>query len=375
MQDSCQIAYYFILPQAVTVLQEGLAGAFIWSVEMDDFRGHCGGPKYPLIRTVYEVFTQHPLSANTSPPSSAQLRVSNAAHGHGVGARASISSAAATQSHHAAQQTSAHHAGVHQGSIGHSSLTDSHHISSSGNSGGDHLYEHDPDADGHLSKPWQAMTDYDYEYYHWDDESSSQNQGTETHVSVNAAASSHSPERQSHASGPHHGSSSDHSSDSAAHKDHHYEHGPDADGHLSKPWQAMTDYDYEYYNWDDGSSGHSHDATPVHLPVSAAAAGHSHETPSHGAVGHASLADSHHVSKPSQHHDYIYEHNADADGHLSKPWQAKSDYDYEYYDWGGDHGHNERVSTAGGHHGHMPTTHSHGDYHDRHHHSDELSKL
>lgn len=36
-----------------------LAGAFIWSVEMDDFNGHCGGPKYPLLRSVYEVFTDN----------------------------------------------------------------------------------------------------------------------------------------------------------------------------------------------------------------------------------------------------------------------------------------------------------------------------
>lgn len=25
---------------------------------MDDFNGHCGGPKYPLLRTIYEAFTQ-----------------------------------------------------------------------------------------------------------------------------------------------------------------------------------------------------------------------------------------------------------------------------------------------------------------------------
>ncbi|CAG5132918.1 unnamed protein product, partial [Candidula unifasciata] len=44
--------------KAATIIREGLGGAFVWSVEMDDFNGHCGGPKYPLLRTIYEVFTQ-----------------------------------------------------------------------------------------------------------------------------------------------------------------------------------------------------------------------------------------------------------------------------------------------------------------------------
>ncbi|RUS69909.1 hypothetical protein EGW08_022331 [Elysia chlorotica] len=143
--------------KAVTVLQEGLAGAFIWSVEMDDFNGHCGGPKFPLIRTVYEVFTQHPLSSS-SPSTSAQLRVvSNTAQGQNT----PINSAAATHSNPGDQETSAR-----QGSITEDS--------SSSSQTADHQYEHEPDADGHLSKPWQALTDYDYEYYHWDDDSGSE---------------------------------------------------------------------------------------------------------------------------------------------------------------------------------------------------------
>ncbi|BFZ12035.1 hypothetical protein BsWGS_15074 [Bradybaena similaris] len=44
--------------KAAAIIKEGLGGAFVWSVEMDDFNGHCGGPKYPLLRTIYEAFTQ-----------------------------------------------------------------------------------------------------------------------------------------------------------------------------------------------------------------------------------------------------------------------------------------------------------------------------
>ncbi|CAG5127411.1 unnamed protein product [Candidula unifasciata] len=44
--------------KAAVIMKEDLGGAFVWSVEMDDFNGHCGGPKYPLLRTIYEVFTQ-----------------------------------------------------------------------------------------------------------------------------------------------------------------------------------------------------------------------------------------------------------------------------------------------------------------------------
>ncbi|XP_076442225.1 uncharacterized protein LOC143281124 [Babylonia areolata] len=48
------------------ILKMDLAGAFLWSLEMDDFRGHCGGPKFPILRTVYDLF-----SGATSPGVSA----------------------------------------------------------------------------------------------------------------------------------------------------------------------------------------------------------------------------------------------------------------------------------------------------------------
>ena len=309
-------------------MQEGLAGAFIWSVEMDDFNGHCGGPKFPLIRTVYEVFTQHPLSSSSSPSSSAQLRVvSNTPEGHsqdeGHEPHSHISSSAATHSHahHGGHGTPAHSASAHLGSISHSGSSETHHSSSESH--------HSP---------------------------------SETHHSL--AASHHSP------------STFQHSSDSTQHHDYHYEFDPDVDGHLSKPWQPMTEYDYEYYSWGDESDSH----TEEHSSPSAAAASHTHETASHDA---AHLV---HDISSDYHHDYTghYEHDEDADGHLSKPWQAKSDYDYEYYDWGDEHSHSESESVSSSAsitHEHGHTTHedqhsedhhNHGDYHDRHHHGDEL---
>ena len=32
--------------------QQGLAGVMTWSIDTDDFRGKCGGPPYPLLRTI-----------------------------------------------------------------------------------------------------------------------------------------------------------------------------------------------------------------------------------------------------------------------------------------------------------------------------------
>lgn len=306
--------------KAVTVLQEGLAGAFIWSVEMDDFKGHCGGPKYPLIRTVYEVFTQHPLSANTSPSHPAQLRLNNA---H------SPNSAAATHPRDREQVTSSRSSNIPSAISGTASSSlqrspVSHHTSDL-TQNDNFYYEHNPDADGHLSKPWQAMTDYNYEYYDWDSELNNHNQGTEAHHSPNTVASIHSHEIQTQGK-------LNLASHSPAQTDDNYEHDPDVDGHLSKPWQSETDYDYEYYHWDDGSN---HDTKGAHTAVGAPASSHSQNTPRDIAGSHLESTirgDSSHVVEPT-HQDYAYEHNPDADGHLSKPWQAETDYDYEYYHW------------------------------------------
>lgn len=92
-------------------MKEDLGGAFVWSVEMDDFNGHCGGPKYPLLRTIYEVFTQ---SSSVSSLDSLRFVKSAPAAGH---QHIQSSSAAAKdgpgqshgEDHHAEEASSSDH--------------------------------------------------------------------------------------------------------------------------------------------------------------------------------------------------------------------------------------------------------------------------
>ncbi|XP_064596682.1 chitinase-3-like protein 1 [Liolophura sinensis] len=44
--------------KAEYLMKHNLAGAFIWSVEMDDFTGHCGQGRYPLLSKIYSVLNK-----------------------------------------------------------------------------------------------------------------------------------------------------------------------------------------------------------------------------------------------------------------------------------------------------------------------------
>ena len=48
-------------------MKRDLAGAFVWSVEMDDFSGVCGGGKYPLLSTVTRVLKPYEGLAKVAP--------------------------------------------------------------------------------------------------------------------------------------------------------------------------------------------------------------------------------------------------------------------------------------------------------------------
>ena len=48
-------------------MKRDLAGAFVWSVEMDDFGGVCGDGKYPLLSTVTRVLKPYEGLAKVAP--------------------------------------------------------------------------------------------------------------------------------------------------------------------------------------------------------------------------------------------------------------------------------------------------------------------
>ncbi|CAG5126323.1 unnamed protein product [Candidula unifasciata] len=51
-----------IILKANNIKSRGLAGAFVWSVEMDDFRGTCGQGYYPLLTTIRDILSEPHVS-------------------------------------------------------------------------------------------------------------------------------------------------------------------------------------------------------------------------------------------------------------------------------------------------------------------------
>ncbi|XP_071550046.1 probable chitinase 10 [Panulirus ornatus] len=50
------------------LISEGLGGVMLWSVDMDDFRGNCGGEKYPLLNTINEALSNYSVALTYEGP-------------------------------------------------------------------------------------------------------------------------------------------------------------------------------------------------------------------------------------------------------------------------------------------------------------------
>ncbi|KAI8787664.1 acidic mammalian chitinase [Biomphalaria glabrata] len=129
--------------KGITIIKEGLGGAFVWSVEMDDFNGHCGGPKYPMLRTIYEVFTQSSTSANLKFPEVKSASVQKSlsidhSHSHSASAAASPLSA-----HDHSSSSSSHSSSEHSSDEQHQSheQPQSHEVSHEESEGPEYYYE------------------------------------------------------------------------------------------------------------------------------------------------------------------------------------------------------------------------------------------
>ena len=64
--------------QANNIIKRDLAGAFVWSVEMDDFGDVCGDGKYPLLSTITKVLQPYKgiariATADTEPKPKEQI--------------------------------------------------------------------------------------------------------------------------------------------------------------------------------------------------------------------------------------------------------------------------------------------------------------
>ena len=57
-----------LLLKAAWVKDKGLGGVMLWSVDMDDFRGNCGGEKYPLLNTLVDNFGNYSVTLSYQGP-------------------------------------------------------------------------------------------------------------------------------------------------------------------------------------------------------------------------------------------------------------------------------------------------------------------
>lgn len=55
--------------------KHNLAGVMTWSIDTDDFRGKCGGPTYPLLRTINNALYQQEQGLASAPPASTVTHV------------------------------------------------------------------------------------------------------------------------------------------------------------------------------------------------------------------------------------------------------------------------------------------------------------
>ena len=55
-----------LLHQTNFAMEHGMAGVMTWSIDTDDFLGHCNGPKFPLLRTLNNALHLHELGHGSS---------------------------------------------------------------------------------------------------------------------------------------------------------------------------------------------------------------------------------------------------------------------------------------------------------------------
>lgn len=60
----CYLKLNLLYPQANYIVNEGLGGALVWALDLDDFKNWCGDGKYPLLQKMKDVLTSPRKSAD-----------------------------------------------------------------------------------------------------------------------------------------------------------------------------------------------------------------------------------------------------------------------------------------------------------------------